>query len=845
MNGGSVVNTSSIFQKICNKVFMRIVKSTSKIFHWFNPLTASIFVIFIGCFVLFGWIFDVSVMKSISPNFVSMKVNTALGFLFTGIALYYLSRSQNEKWQLETARLLSGMVILIGGLTLIQYISGIDLGIDQLLFSEAQGTAGTTSPGRMAPNTAFVFILLGFVLLNLKTKNKKLLFTIQLLLVVVILVTWSTLLSYLYDYQDNFAIPDLTKMALHTSISFIVVAAGMLFSTRENGIVSIFTGDSKGIILMRRLLLSVIFLPSIIGWLRYEAEMAGIFSTMIGRIIMVLATTFVLFVVVILAAKSLSRAETERQAVLNQLRKLSLAVEQSPNCVVITDLTGKIEYVNEKFISSTGYQPEEVLGKNPGILKSGNTPQSLYEDLWRSISTGIEWKGEIQNKKKNGELYWEQLVISPILNDDGILTHFVAINEDITYRKQTETELKMYHEKLEELVNQRTNQLHEANEILHKSEERFRSTLDTMLEGCQIIGFDWCYIYLNDTADKHNQRPKKELLGKKYMDMWPGVVETNIFAVLKRCMEERVHEHLENEFLFPDGSKGWFELSIQPVPEGIFILSQDITERKRNEEEIQKLNSELEYRVSVRTNQLSVANKELEAFTYSVSHDLRAPLRHINGFIELLTKNKNLSLDEKSNRFLNIISSSARQMGQLIDDLLQFSRMGRASIKFSNIEMNDLVVSVIEELKSSFSTDKVEWNLKKLPVVIADITLLKLVVINLLSNAVKYSSKAASPQIEVGFINHSEKEVLFYVKDNGAGFNMQYVDKLFGVFQRLHSSDEYEGTGIGLATVRRIINKHGGRTWAEGEENKGATFYFSLPVNPEKLISNIPEEIKS
>lgn len=246
---------------------------------------------------------------------------------------------------------------------------------------------------------------------------------------------------------------------------------------------------------------------------------------------------------------------------------------------------------------------------------------------------------------------------------------------------------------------------------------------------------------------------------------------------------------------------------------GTFGISRDITERKRAEE-------------------LNIANKELEAFSYSVSHDLRAPLRHINGYVDLLLSRFYDPLPDKARHYLDNIADSAHQMGTLIDDLLQFSRTGRQEIRQAYLDMNIIVQVVLETIKQDNRERNIEWRIASLPHIYGDKAMMYLVWKNLLDNAVKFTSAKEKAIIEINVLKKNE-EFIFSVCDNGVGFDMQYAQKLFGVFQRLHSTDEFEGTGIGLANVHRIILRHKGRTWAEAEPDNGATFYFSLPKNKE------------
>jgi len=285
--------------------------------------------------------------------------------------------------------------------------------------------------------------------------------------------------------------------------------------------------------------------------------------------------------------------------------------------------------------------------------------------------------------------------------------------------------------------------------------------------------------------------------------------------------------------LHKNGNYVWIEgvvtnLVDDPAVNAYVANYRDITERKEAEEKIRQLNENLEIRIQQRTRQLKKTNEELEAFSYSISHDLRAPLRGIIGFASILEEEYGNKLDEEAKRITHVIKTNSLIMGNLIDDLLAFSRTGRHDLEKISINSNAMVHDVIAGINNKHTGNAVEWIVPALHDTYADATTLKQVWINLLNNAVKYSATKQRSIIELGSYK-GENEVIFFVKDNGVGFENKYVHKLFKVFQRLHTSDEFEGTGVGLAIVEKIITKHGGRVWAEGVKDQGASFYFSLP----------------
>jgi PAS domain S-box-containing protein len=415
------------------------------------------------------------------------------------------------------------------------------------------------------------------------------------------------------------------------------------------------------------------------------------------------------------------------------------------------------------------------------------------------------------------EPYW------PFLNN---LANYVALSLENRMQKLL---LEKARDELEDRVKKRTEELKQMNERFSLAARAARlGVWDWDIQKNELVWDDRMY----------------ELYGVKREDFagayeaWLKGVHPDDRASSDEISKQaqRGEREYDTEFrvVWPNGSihylkaYGQFVRDAAGQPLRMTGVNYDITVSKQAEEEIRRLNQNLEQRVVERTAQLEAANKELEAFAYSVSHDLRAPLRHIDGFLELLKQRMTGALDERSQHYMVTISDSARRMGQLIDDLLAFSRMGRNEMVKMPVDLGALVQDIIRELAPETQGRAIHWRIAPLPTVSGDRAMLRLVLVNLLSNALKFTRGRPQVDIEIG-CQAGEKETIVFIRDNGVGFDMAYADKLFGVFQRLHRVEEFEGTGIGLANVRRIIQRHGGRTWAEGEVNRGATFYFSLP----------------
>jgi len=371
--------------------------------------------------------------------------------------------------------------------------------------------------------------------------------------------------------------------------------------------------------------------------------------------------------------------------------------------------------------------------------------------------------------------------------------------------------------------------------VVTQEGEKFRAFLESAPDAMVVVNQGGEIVLLNRQAERQFGYRRDELLGKNVKNIISEGFAERLIADALRSAEDALAQEIGTGIELigrrKDGSDFPIEIMLSPLKsaEGTLVTAgiRDISARQRAEEEIRELNANLERRVAQRTAELEAANKELEAFTYSVSHDLRAPLRHVDGFSKLLVEKHRAELSPDAQECVATIRDSVLQMGMLIDDLLNLARVGRQQLSIEVTGLNSLVEEVRADLQRSNPDRVIEWKVDTLPFVECDPGLMKQVFVNLLTNAVKFTRPRKPAVIELGVTSHDGARAVF-VRDNGVGFSMKYANKLFGVFQRLHRSEDFEGTGVGLATVQRIIHKHGGRVWAEAELDKGATFYFTL-----------------
>jgi PAS domain S-box-containing protein len=515
--------------------------------------------------------------------------------------------------------------------------------------------------------------------------------------------------------------------------------------------------------------------------------------------------------------RDIGRSKQEEQKFRNLL-------ESAPDAIVIVDQKGLIQLINAQTEKLFGYTRAELIGAPVETL----VPQCFRGRHWshregyaqspqpRSMGAGLELYG----RRKDGTEFPIEISLSPLETAEGTL--LCSAIRDVTQRKQLA-------------------ERHRENEL------RFRLLIDAVKDYAIIsLDADGLVTTWNTGAERLKGYSSGEIIGQHMSRFYPQA------DIARRKPDQELQQaastgHMEDQGwrVRKDGSHFWAEVAITAVHDsagkliGFLKIAKDITAKRDAEDQIQKLNSELTQRVE----ELGTVNRELESFSYSVSHDLRAPLRHVDGFARILKEEYSPTLPEDAIRYLDRILEAATHMGQLIDDLLNLARIGRREMKREGVRIANVVKQAIAELPSEAQERHIEWRIEPLPEMNCDAGLLKLVFSNLLSNAVKFTRKQPIAVIEIGARMTGGVATIF-VRDNGVGFDPRYADKLFGVFQRLHRHEDFEGTGVGLATVQRIIRRHGGEIWAESQVNSGTTFSFTLGLLSQASGDSRAREIK-
>jgi PAS domain S-box-containing protein len=764
------------------------------------------FALLVSLIVVAGWALRVPILRSFVGGDVQMEANTALALALASTSALILASVGPGSRHARTLGYIAAAIALV---SLFESATGINAGIDQLLIKDVPA-AGAPTPGRMAPNTALALVLLAATIELTGARRRA--FLRQLLGFAAASIALVAALGYASGAPRLYGIFAGTQMALPTALALLALAIGVLALQPSSGLMTYVTRTSPGARLGRRLVPPVVMIPTILALLRLGGTHLGLFDAAIGSWLTSVLTIVLICVLVTLYARALDDAERQRRLQELFSRRLVAVVDSSIDAVLSCDLEGRVTSWNRGAERLFGYSAAEIDGHDVSVLVPVDRAQA-EQTILEVVLIGEEVEHhETRWLARDGQAVDISLSLSPICDRSGRVVGASSIARDITEQVR-------------------------AREALRRSEELFRGGFEHSPIGMALSTPGGNFERVNEAfARMLGYDDPDELAGASLESIsHPGDVARGIRAVSPSPIADvRRPETSEKRFIRRDGAVINVVLASNLVreghgkPTGLFTQVEDITERRQAEQRIRDLNSTLEQRVGQRTSELQAANHELEGFAYSLAHDLRTPLRAIDGFGATLSRRHSEQLGDQGQELLGRIRGASSKMGELIDSMLLLSELTRRELSFERANLTAIAREIADELRSGEPTRQVQFKIATGLEARGDVGLLRIMLGNLLDNAWKFTVGRENGRIDVSRVRPG----VFAVSDNGVGFDMDFADLLFRPFARLHRDDEFPGNGVGLTTAERIALRHGGALWGEAEPGAGATFYFTLePVN--------------
>ncbi len=763
----------------------------------------SLVIISIGIYWLIIWL-DGSAIKLSSfgreSGKIIMKTNTSLLISLSGIVLLLIGLPFNSAILKWIAGLFAVLILITGALTLFEHLFNFNLGIDQILASEPPGAKATISPNRMGMPASLSFTFLGSGLLFLMKGNRKTATFLGLIVCIINLIPAS---GYLLNIGLFFSDPKLTGIAWATVVSLTLSGFSLVFIRPGKDLKDILVNDNPGDILIRRLMPAIVLIPLVVGFVLIHIEKIISFTppltTGIEAVVLILLFSLMAFRI----RNIVNRINASRRFSENSLResekKYRLIFETANEGIWITDGNRVTTMVNQRLSEMLGYPINEIVGKN-----SSDFLFDIRDDAWNEtiglLKQGIKTSREFRLKRRDDSILWVVSNDSPVTEQNGQLVKTVSMLTDITVKKRAENELIRAREKLNLA-------LESGNIGVWEWDLKTNITIwDERMEnifGIEPGSFESSHnAFINLVHEEDVSHIKKALgdtlnNGKSYVNVYrTRPIKGKIKYITSRAIINKV----ENE-----------------KPVSLIGVCSDVTWlREETEQTIIKLNEEL-----------LRSNKELESFAYIASHDLQEPLRMVSCFTQLLAEQYENKLDDKAREYIYFAVEGANRMSELLNGLLAYSRIHTKGKNFSQVDLVQVIDIVTKNLALKIRERKAKIEIGNLPVLNADETQMIQLFQNLVANAIKFSPENPAISITAQF---NKDEYCFSVKDHGIGIESQYFERIFNIFQRLQPREKYEGTGIGLAICKRIVERHGGRIWLESEPDSGSIFYFTIPV---------------